>query len=400
MAAVPVIGAGVSLIGGLANISSKNKQAEAQRQAITAESYQRAQQQMANDATLLAQQELARTNYQNSMLARLAQFQQSEMALQAQQATAQLAAQQQAYAIQAGVLQQGIQGSQQARQLQNQATQIVVGANAQRQQSEQEQANLAEAGTQASQQIVNALTAEERKQLSLQAAGNLGTSSNEIARDRELIKRISSALSAGMGIDRDVLAREMQAMNEEDLISAGQALGLLDNAASADAVAANLRIMGLQADNAMETVNRNLEQQTGAIDIARQQQGVMGMLDLANMSNAYNAQDYSIGVQRALGQTSATQVQNNLANAYANTRGSSLLDWLNVGASTYGAISPMLSSGGTRPAAQNSGGFNVNTVNGFASTGITPTESMLSTVNPNQIGSAQFNNQTIPWRGL
>ncbi|UZV39957.1 internal protein [Leptolyngbya phage LPP-1] len=397
MAAVPVIGAGVSLIGGLANISAKNKAAEAQRQAITSESYQRAQQQMANDATLLAQQELARQNYQNSTLARLAQFQQAEMALQAQEQMARLNAQQQAYAIQAGALQQGIQGSQQQQQLERQQTQLVTDANARLQQSDQERGNLAEQGTNLSNQVVQALTVEERKQLSLQAAGNLGTSSNEIARDRELIKRISGALATGMNIDRDVLAREMQGMNEEDLIAAATSLGLLDNAANAEAVATNLRIMGIQADAGIDAVNRNLTQQSGAIDLARQQQGVMGQLDLLNAANAYGAQNYSLGVQRALGQTSATQVQNNLAAQYSATRGAGLLDWLNTGVNTYGAISPMLSSG-SRPVAQSQGsGYSVGTVNGFGASGLTPSEGAYGTLYPNQI-PGDFNGQTLPLR--
>lgn len=372
MGAVPIIGAGVSLISGVANISAKNKAADAQRQAIAAESYQRATQQMANDATLLAQQQLAQQNYQNSTLARLAQFQQAEFGLQVQDQMARLNAQQQRYAIESGALQQAIQGSQQGQALQRQATQIQTAANTQRQQSDAEQTAVAEAGTQAAAQIVQALTAEERKRLSLEAAGQIGTESNKIARDRDLIKRVASSLAAGLNIDRDVLARGMQAMNEEDLITAAERLGLLENAANTDMVAANLRMMGISADAGLDAVQRNYQSQRGAIDIARQQQLMGSQLDQQNAMNAYAAQDYSMGVQRSLGAVSNVKAQENLAGAYRNTRGASLMDWLNTGVSTYGAVSPLLN----RPAAplSNAQRFMSGGDYGFARSGWTDTE--------------------------
>lgn len=120
MGALPAIQAGVSIIGGIASMSAKNKAAAAQREQLAAQSYQQAQQAVSSEAILASQQQLAQTQYQTSVLSQLASFQQADFGLQSQQALAAFKSQQDAYAIQTQELQQSAELANAAQQLEKQ----------------------------------------------------------------------------------------------------------------------------------------------------------------------------------------------------------------------------------------------------------------------------------------
>lgn len=342
MGLVPAVGAGVSLIGGIANISAKNKAADAQRAQISAQSYQQAQQQIANEATLRAQQELAQVEYNNGMLSRMAQFYQADFGLQAQKQLAAIQAQQQAYAVQSNQLEQMLGAGQAAEQLQRQATSVQVGADQRRQATDAAVANVAEQGSQALTQQQQQLTAEQRKMRSLEASGNLATSSNQVAKGRVLREQIAEALSLGADMDRTQVLSAMQAFNEDQLTTIGERLGLLDNAASVESIAANLRMLQLGTDASLNSIDANSANTQAALDFARQNNLVMSQLDAQNAANAYRAQDYSLGVQRSVGAASAQQLAGYNQQSMNAVRGAGFFDYLNAGVNTFGAISPML----------------------------------------------------------
>lgn len=342
MAVAPAIGAGVGLIGGIANISAKNKAADAQRAQLSAQSYQQAQQQIANEASLRAQQELAMAEYNNGVLSRMAQFYQADFGLQAQQQLAAINAQQQAYAVKANQLEQALGAGQAADQLQRQAASIDIGADQRRQATDAMVAGIAEQGTQALNEQQQQLTAEQRKQLSLEASGKLRTSSNETAKGRILREQVATALSLGADMDKAQVLAAMQAFNEDQLTDIGQRLGLLDNAASAESIAANLRMLGISTDAALQNIDANSANTQAALGFARQNNLVSSQLDAQNAADAYRAQDYSLGVQRSIGAASANQVASYNRQAMNSVKGASFFDYLNTGVTAFGAVSPML----------------------------------------------------------
>ena len=76
MGAVAGISAGISVISGIAGISSKNQQARAQQQQINAQAYSAGVTQAASEASLQAAQVQARQEYQLGVLSRLQAYDQ------------------------------------------------------------------------------------------------------------------------------------------------------------------------------------------------------------------------------------------------------------------------------------------------------------------------------------
>lgn len=341
MAIAPAITAGVSVIGGLASISAKNKAAAAQRAQLSAQSRQQAVQQMATEVTLAQQQQAAQAEYQNTVLAQLAQFQQQDFALRSQQQLNALNAQQQAYALQSNQVEKQIEGQQQASQLDRNRTAIQAQADQRRQAGDTAVSQLAGQGVEALSQVQQLLTEAQRKELSLQAAGGLRTSSNEVAQQRELMKRLTTAFSAGADMDSSQVQAALQNLNEQDLADIGERLGLLDNAASAESVAANMRMLGLTTQAGLETNQRNYDTNYQGIELARQQAGVMASLGMQNAANQQATRDYSLGVQRAVNKETGTQQQQLNQQAMNTVKGASLFDYLNVAAQAANASQPL-----------------------------------------------------------
>lgn len=342
MGAIPALSAGVSLIGGIAGMSAKNKAAQAQREQLQAQSYQQAQQAVSNEAILASQQQLAQTQYNTGVIAQMASFQQADFGLQAQKQLSALQAQQKDYAIQTGELQQAQQLGAQVQQLQRQAAGVTISADQQRSASNVATANTAAQGSQALDQLEAQLSAEDRKKLSLESSGNLATSSNTVGQQRQLLKRISTALGAGLDMDSTQVSRALQNMNERDLATIGEQLGLADNSNSVESVATNLKLVKLTSDAALQSSQSDQATTQAALDFARQNNLVNSQLTAQGNADSYQAQNYSLGVQRATNTSTAASVSKQNAVAQAQVKGAGLLDYLNFGVNTLGAASPLL----------------------------------------------------------
>ncbi len=341
MAIAPAITAGVSIIGGLASISAKNKAADAQRAQISAQSYQQAMNQLATEATLASQQQLAQAEYNSGIMAQLAQFQQQDFAYQSQQQLNALNSQQQAYALQSNQLERGIEAQQQIGQLDRNRTAVQTQADQRRQAGDTAVIQTAGQGAEALGQMQQALTEAQRKELSHQAAGGLRTSSNEVAQNRELMKRLTTAFSMGSDLDAGQVQAALQNLNEQDLADIGERLGLLDNAASAESVAANMRVLDLTTRAGLDANQRGYSNNYQGIELARQQAGVMAGLNMQSMTNQQAARDYSLGVQRATNTGTGNQLQQLNQQAMSTVKGASLFDYLNVAAQAASASQPL-----------------------------------------------------------
>lgn len=351
MAILPAVTAGVSLIGGIAQMSAKNKAARAQREQLSAQAYQQAQQQASSESILASQQQLAQTQYQQGMLAQLAQFQQSDFGLQSQKVLQSFKTQQDAYAIQSGELTGALDLGAQSEQLQRQATQVSLGADQQRGASDAAVSSLAEQGAAELANVAAQLTGEQRKQLSLESSGRRSTGSSDTSNKRQTMERISQALSIGLDMDRTQVARAMQAFNEQDLANIGERLGLLDNASSVEAVSTNLKMLRANSELQLNNVGVNDRMTQNALDFSRQNNLVNSTLNAQGATDAYKAQDYSLGVQRTTGVNTAASVADSNAAAMRQIKGASLIDFLNVGVNTLGAASPLLNALPKRAAA-------------------------------------------------
>lgn len=348
MAAIPAITAGVSLVQGVASISSKNKQANAQREQIAAQSRQQAIQQATNEVVLAQNQQLAAAEYQNGVIARMQQFIQSDAALQAQQIMADTAAMQQRYAIQSGELERQQQALQQLDQLQRSATAASTAADAKRQAANTNTSAVAQQSTAQLQQVRRELDAAQRKELSLQNSGRLSSSSFSTAQQRDLNDRLATALSIGFESDSDNVKQMLQAMNEEELAGLSEQLGLTDAANTAESVGANLRILRQQSQLGLESVDASQQNNRSALSLARASNYTNSVLDAQNAANAYTAQDYAIGVQRSSGATTGADIQRQYQSAIRNTKGAGLLDYMGTAINT---ATPFMGSIGLRGSA-------------------------------------------------
>ena len=335
----------VSVIGGIAGVAQKNQQAAAQREQINAQAYQAKVNQMANEAMLAEQQVLARREYEVGTLSRLQAYSQAQAGLAAQTQMAALKAQQDAYNIEYQAMQQRGALQQQQEQFERQRLDTITGTNAKIGASASKEGGVATALTNQTAKEIEAQTAEDRKRISEQAAGRMSSTSSLVRGERLLAEDISEALSRGLDTDRTLIQAHIQQLSEEEQLLLAERIGLRDNASNMDTVAANIRLAALGAESAL-TQNRNdLDNTRASSSIASQLMTNDANSQARSAQDAYRYQDYSLGMQRDIAAKTGQSVQSAYQSASANTRGAGFADYLNLGVSTYGAVSPLLGGG-------------------------------------------------------
>lgn len=332
----------VSIIGGVAGIAAKNQQARAQQEQINQASYQAKVSQMANSAILERQQGLARQEYEISTLGRLQSYQQQQAGLQLQVQQAALKNEQEAYNIQYQALQQRGALDQTQQQLERQRFDIESGTNS------KVGASLAKEGGMAAQlnnqtlkEIANQ-TEEDRRRISAQAAGRMASSSSVAREERSLITSISTALSQGLDVDRTAIQSYIQQLGEEEQLLLAERIGLNDNASNMDTVSANIRLAAMGAEGALQQNAADFDNTQNSAQLASKLMTQDANAQAKAAQDAYKMQDFSLGVQRDTAAKTGQSVQSAYQSASSNTRGAGFVDFLNLGVSAYGAVSPLL----------------------------------------------------------
>jgi hypothetical protein len=336
----------VSVIGGIAGIASKNQQAAAQREQINAQAYQAKVGQMANSAMLEQQQILTRREYEIGALARLQAYSQAQAGLAAQTQLATLKAQQEDYMAQYTAMQQQGSLAQQQQQFERQRSDITTGTDTKLGASATKESSVATALTNETAKQIAAQTEAQRKQISAQAMGRMASTSNLVAGERRLSDSISEALSQGLDADRTALQAHIQQLSEEEQLLIAERIGLNDNASNMDTVAANIRLTALGLGGALQQNAADLANTRSSADIASRLMTNDANSQARSAQDAYRYQDYSLGIQRDTAEKTGQSVQSAYQSASANTRGAGFADYLNLGVSTYGAVSPLLGGGG------------------------------------------------------
>ena len=335
----------VSIMGGIAGIASKNSQARAQREQIDAQAYQAKVNQMASESMLQEQQVLARKEYEMGTLSRLQAYNQAQAGLAAQEQISTLKAQQDAYNIQYQALQQRGQLDQQQSQLERQRLDTTISAD------QKMGASATKEGGIASQLTANTLkemamqTEGDRKRISEQAAGRMSSTSSLVKGERNLSNDISTALSQGLDTDRTSIQAYIQQLTEEEQVLLAERIGLNDNALNMDTVAANIRLAASGAEGALQQVNADRSNTLAASSIASQLMTNDANQQARAAQDSYRYQDYSLGMQRDIAAKTGQSQQSAYQSASSNTRGAGFVDYLNLGVSAYGAVSPLLNRG-------------------------------------------------------
>jgi hypothetical protein len=335
----------VSIIGGLAGIASKNQQAAAQREQINAQAYQSKVSEMANSAMLERQQVLARQEYEIGVVNRLQAYSQAQAGLQAQSQLADLKAQQDNYNVQYQALQQRGALEQTQQQLERQRLDMTVQADQKLGASATKEGGL---NTQLTNQTLKEMatqTAEDRKRISAQAAGRMSSSSSLTRGERVLADDIATALSQGLDTDRTAIQAHIQQLSEEEQAILAERIGLNDNASNMDTVTANIRLAALGAQGALTQNEADRANTQSSIGIASKLMTNDANSQAKAAQDAYRYQDYALGINRDTAQKTGQSVQSAYQSASANTRGAGFADYLNLGVSTYGAVSPLLGGG-------------------------------------------------------
>jgi hypothetical protein len=335
----------VSIIGGVAGIAAKNQQAAAQREQINAQAYQAKVSQMANSVMLERQQALAREEYEISVVSRLQAYSQAQAGLQAQAELAALKKQQDDYNVQYQALQQRGALEQTQQQLQRQRLDTVVGADQKMGASAQKEGGIA---TQITNQVAKEMATQtdaDRKRISAQAAGRMSSSSSLTRGERLLSDDIATALAQGLDADRTMLQAHIQQLSEEEQILIAERIGLNDNASNMETVAANIRLAALGAQGALAQNQNDLDNTRSTVDIASKLMTNDAYTQAKSAQDTYRFQDYALGINRDTAQKTGQSVQSAYQSASANTRGAGFVDYLNLGVSAYGAVSPLLGGG-------------------------------------------------------
>ena len=365
-AAVPVVGAVTGVVSSIAGISAKNKQAAAERQQLQAQQYQQAVQSAATQASLTAQQELARSEYQLGVISRLQNYSTAKAGLVAQEAMAAMAKQNEQFQIQANSLQGAGQLAQQQAGLERQALGVQVATDQQLGQSAQRQIGVSEQLTAQLAQQAAGLSEQQRRRISEAAAGRIATSSSRLAREGQDMKTLAKVFSDALSLDQTQTLSVLQGLNEEQLALISEQIGLNDTQAGMDTVTNNLKLAALGAQQALSTSQGNFDNTVSAL------QGAGSNLDFSNSvqaqaaKDAYAAQDFSLGVQRGMNAQTSSSVQSNYANAISNVRGAGFADYLNAGVNAFGSVSPLLRGS----ASLNTGANTTSNVNSIGGTGL------------------------------
>jgi hypothetical protein len=331
------VAAGVSIISGIAGISAKNKQAQAQREAIQSQQYQQAVAAANQQAQLEVQLQLNRQEYQTGILSRLAAYQQGVVGLAAQDIQSQLAAQAQQQQIDAAALQQVI-GAEQARgQLDREVTRIGVEADTRIGAAATKEAQILEQLTEAVK-----LTPAQRRNASVQAAGRLRSTSSDIQEEGGMLRGLSQALEAGLGIDRTAALAELQSLGEEEVALIMEQFGLTNTEQSFNDLATNLKLVGLSAEDATTKNQGNLEATRLALKSGKETLDFSRELQGTAAKDEFNITDFGLRTQQEFARLGNTALQSSFNQQQRNVRGAGLFDYLNFGLNTFGAVSPLL----------------------------------------------------------
>lgn len=342
-----VVGAGVSVISGIAGISSKNAQANAQQQQINAQAYQQGVNQAATDAQLQAQQVQARQEYQLGILSRMQSYDQAQAGLVAQQNLAQLKSQADDYAAQYAAS-QSIGGSlQQAQQLERQAANIQMGTDAKLGGAATKETGFNQQLESKLQQELMGQTAEQRKAISQQAAGRMESSSGNVKQEQGLRESLAEAFARGLDVDSSQMLAEMQSMSEETMATIAEQIGLADTSSSLQTVGDNIRLAAQGLQGGMLQNAADFQNTVGATDAARQTIDYAADAQNFSAQNAYRAQDFSLGMQRDTVAKGGIGQQQQFSAQSSSNRGAGFADYLNLGLQTYGAVSPLLAKRAT-----------------------------------------------------
>ena len=335
----------VSIIGGIAGIASKNQQASAQREQIDAQAYQAKVNQMASESMLMEQQMLARREYDAGSLTRLQNYSQAQAGLAAQQQLATLKAQQDGYNIQYQALQQRGQLDQQQAQRERQKLDTTINADQKIGASAAKEGGIA---SQLSAQTLKEMASQtegDRKRISDQAAGRMSSSSSLARGEKSLAADISQALSQGLDTDRTSIQAYVQQLSEEEQVTLAERIGLNDNAMNMDTVAANIRLAASGAEGALQQVANDRANTNAAAGLASQSMTNDANQQARAAQDTFRNQDYSLGMQRGISAKTGESQQSSYRSASSNTKGAGFVDYLNLGVSTYGAVSPLLNRG-------------------------------------------------------
>ena len=335
----------VSIIGGIAGIASKNQQARAQREQIDAQAYQAKVNQMASESMLQEQQVLARREYEMGTLTRLQNYSQAQAGLAAQQQLATLKAQQDGYNIQYQALQQRGQLDQQQAQLERQKLDTTINADSKIGASAAKEGAINSQLTAQTMKEMALQTEGDRKNISAQAAGRMASTSSMNRGERVLSDDISQALSQGLETDRTSIQAYVQQLSEEQQIVLAERIGLNDNALNMDTVAANIRLAAMGASGALQQVGNDRANTIGAAGLASKSMTMDANQQARAAQDSVRYQDYSLGMQRGIAEQTGESQQSAYQSASRNTKGAGFVDYLNLGVSAYGAVSPLLNRG-------------------------------------------------------
>ena len=335
----------VSIIGGIAGIASKNAQAKEQRAQIDNQAYTAKVNEMASESMLMEQQRLSRSEYEIGTLTRLQNYSQAQAGLAAQQQMATLKAQQDGYNIQYQALQQRGQLDQQQAQLERQKLDTMVNADTKMGATATKEGGINSQLTANTLKEMGLQTEGDRKRISEQASGRMSSTSSLVRGERNLSDDISQALSQGLDTDRTSIQAYIQALSEEEQTILAERIGLNDNALNMDTVAANIRLAATGAEGALQQVDNDRSNTLAAADLAGRSMTIDANQQARSAQDAYRYQDYSLGMQRGIAEETGEAQQSSFQSASRNTKGAGFVDYLNLGVSTYGAVSPLLNRG-------------------------------------------------------
>lgn len=360
MAALPVIGAGVSIVQGISGIAARNKQAAAEREQREIQARQSVARTEASLLELYNQQQQRENNaaiadFQRQQAMRQEQFgyQLQDAIIKANAATAQAQLNQQAVAA-------DISGMQQLQQIERQRANTITQTENRQQAASTKVAQAgeqAQAGGREVDQLINKSTAELAVQQARMASRSKSSRNYINSERRQLLQQ---ALAAGLNIDRQVAEQQVQSLSEEQLAQLEQQVGLNDANANLLSVASNIRAIDILQQSRQDQLNVNTNQQLVGNQLLAQQSEAASKVEELSLASSREAERQSYDIaQGNISQSGKTTVEG-LQTLNNNTKGASLLDIAAVGINGYVGIKS--ATGGSPSTQANTGGLPIDPV--------------------------------------
>lgn len=348
MGAAAAVGAGVSVISGIAGINEKNRQAAAQAQAAADERYRQQAASWAQSESIRIQAQTAQQTQDLNLIAQLSNYVTRARGLEAQAKATEIAKINQDYAINSSALEAQTQLAAErgnlARQetsVESQYSQAAVGADQRAEQVNRELGSLVD-------QLVQQLDTGSRQRAAQASRFRLQASSDTLANQANERTQIINQLGTLLGIDQEEALAAMQNANETTLADIARAVGLSDVRFGRDTNTRNEGIVSSQRDFMLQDSARTAQQQSDALALAQNQALSDYAIQYRSSADTYAGNQALYGVQQQAGQATSASIQDSLKRQQDSYRGAGFLDYVNLGLQSYQAISPLVNRQSTQ----------------------------------------------------